>query len=115
MEQLEQSDVTTTLTTRGERYGNFVTQAALSQHLRNSIIQHYMQTHTEGSLPPFVVEGITMVCHKLARIANGDPLYIDSWRDVSGFSQLVADILQTYPGASDATVTISTCTNDGWK
>jgi hypothetical protein len=118
MEQLElplESDVTTTLNTRGDRYGNFATQASLSQYLRNAVIQHFVQTHPNGNLPPFILEGISMICHKLARIANGDPLYIDTWRDISGYSQLVVDILKTFPGATDANVTILTRTSEGWE
>ena len=34
-----------------------------------------------------------MIFHKLARIANGDPTYIDSWTDIAGYAQLVVDDL----------------------
>jgi hypothetical protein len=118
MEQLElslETDIATTLNARGDRYGNFATQAGLSQYLRNAVVQHYIQTHPDGNLPTFILEGISMICHKLARIANGDPLYIDTWRDISGYSKLVVDILDAYPGATDATVTILTRTSEGWK
>jgi hypothetical protein len=36
-----------------------------------------------------------MICHKLARIANGNPYYEDSWHDIGGYSQLVVQILET--------------------
>jgi hypothetical protein len=34
-----------------------------------------------------------MICHKIARILNGDPNYADSWVDIAGYAQLVADRL----------------------
>lgn len=34
-----------------------------------------------------------MICHKLARIVNGDPGYSDSWRDIAGYAMLVSNRL----------------------
>lgn len=86
-------EITNTLSERGSRYGNFDTHAHLSQVLKNSIMQHYFQVHGSQAqpLPAYVVEGIAMICHKLARIANGDPMYDDNWRDIAGYSKLVLD------------------------
>ena len=38
-------------------------------------------------------EAINMICHKLGRIANGDPTYDDSWRDIAGYAMLVVRYL----------------------
>jgi hypothetical protein len=35
-----------------------------------------------------------MVANKVARILNGDCLYVDSWRDAEGYLKLVADRLE---------------------
>jgi hypothetical protein len=35
-----------------------------------------------------------MICHKMARIMNGDPNYSDSWHDIAGYAKLVADRLE---------------------
>lgn len=35
-----------------------------------------------------------MICHKMARIINGDPNYRDSWDDVAGYATLVAKRLK---------------------
>jgi hypothetical protein len=32
-----------------------------------------------------------MIMHKIARIMNGDPNYRDSWVDIAGYAQIVAD------------------------
>jgi hypothetical protein len=38
-------------------------------------------------------EALDMICHKIGRIINGDPDYADSWHDIAGYAQLVADRL----------------------
>ena len=87
------------LNIRGNNYGNFHTQANLTQTLNAVFTQHYMSVHKdeEGKvtpLPHFMAEAVHMICHKLARIANGNPYYDDSWQDIAGYSQLVVNILQ---------------------
>ena len=83
------SDIRTTLAERGKRYGEFKTHAKISQDLQSVMHDHINATELE----PFHIEAIAMICHKLARIANGDPNYDDSWRDIAGYAQLVVDIL----------------------
>jgi hypothetical protein len=34
-----------------------------------------------------------MICHKISRIANGDPNYADSWDDIAGYAKLVSDYI----------------------
>ena len=82
---------------RGENYGDFATQAVLSQTLKNTIMQHYFQVHGGNKaqpLPAYMVEAISMICHKLARIANGNVTYSDSWQDIVGYAQLVINELE---------------------
>jgi hypothetical protein len=102
---LNEPPVTTTLNERGKSYGNFTTQATLSQTLSMIWKQHYYQTHSNEQLPPFITEAVEMILHKLARAANGNPLQIDTYRDVAGYAQLIVDALQQYPGAMDTSVT----------
>jgi hypothetical protein len=77
---------------RESTYGNFHTQANLSQTLKSIINQHYVSVHGE-IMPNFMAESLAMICHKIARITNGNPTYVDSWQDIAGYSQLVVDIL----------------------
>ena len=92
--------ITETLEERGKNYGNFHTQANLTQALVAIISQHYASTHkTEKDssiaiMPHFMQEAVHMICHKLARIANGNPYHTDSWLDIAGYSTLVVDILE---------------------
>ena len=39
-------------------------------------------------LEPEQQEALEMICHKLGRIANGDPNYADSWIDIAGYAKL---------------------------
>ena len=38
-------------------------------------------------------ECLDMILHKIARICSGDPNYVDHWRDIIGYTQLVVDRL----------------------
>lgn len=79
---------------RGDNYGSYHTHANLTQTLNNIILNHFVNMHPKEQMPHFMAETIHMICHKLARIVNGNPLYEDSWQDIAGYSQLVVDILQ---------------------
>ena len=86
-------DINTTLTERGKRYGTFKDHAAIAQELKRALYRHMDQV---SKVEPDAdqLEALEMICHKLARIINGDPNYHDSWTDVAGYAQLVADRLQ---------------------
>ena len=108
MTQLElplDAPVSTTLNERGKSYGDFRTQAQLSQTLSMVWKQHYYQVNKDTQLPNYILEAVEMIFHKLARAANGNPLSIDTYRDVAGYAQLVVDALKTQPGAIETTVT----------
>jgi hypothetical protein len=40
------------------------------------------------------IEALDMIASKIARIVNGNPDHVDSWVDIAGYAQLVADRLQ---------------------
>ena len=46
-----------------------------------------------GLMKPFQRQALRTICDKLARIANGDPDYIDNWHDLRGYAKLVEDRL----------------------
>ena len=71
---------------RGKRYGEFETHAAISQGLKAILFS----ACDKSKLDDDMIESLEMICHKLARIANGDPYYVDSWTDIAGYAQLVA-------------------------
>ena len=86
---MTQQTLTETLEERGKRYGVFAVHAKITQDLKQLV-----SYHLKGKcLAPDQQEAIDMICHKLGRIVNGDPDYTDSWVDIAGYAQLVADRL----------------------
>ena len=86
------TDVAQILTERGERYGKFTRHAEITQQLKQ-LIKHYLEK-SGTALAYDQQESLDMICHKIARIVNGDPDYADSWVDIAGYAKLVADRLQ---------------------
>lgn len=82
-------DVQEILSQREERYGNFLQHSRITQALK-SVLQENQRLPLDADMQ----ESLDMICHKLGRIANGDPSYADSWVDIAGYAVLVADRLQ---------------------
>lgn len=85
------TNVNEILAERGDRYGTFTGHAALTQHLKGVIRQALIERGKV--LADDQMEALEMIVHKIGRIVNGDPDYADSWQDVAGYAQLVADRL----------------------
>lgn len=84
------NEVDAILNERGKRYGKFKYHADISQR-----IKFQMQYEKGwGRLQYDQRESLEMIAHKIARILNGDPNYADSWVDIAGYAQLIADRLQ---------------------
>ncbi len=96
------NDTTTAvLTERGARYGKFTGHAAITQRLKSCMMVHTVEREdpqipkrTWDLLEFDQREALEMIAHKIGRILNGDPNYEDSWRDIAGYAQLVADRLK---------------------
>jgi len=58
---------------------------------------------------------VFMILAKLSRALNGDPNYIDSWRDASSYARLVADDLAAKEGSTDSKVTKTVFRYGGWR
>lgn len=82
----------TLLTARGSRYGKFKDTAQVAQELKRVLTRHAHAINASFSDSQW--EALEMICHKAARIVNGDPNYIDSWIDIAGYAQLIADELK---------------------
>jgi hypothetical protein len=86
------SSVDAVLAECGARYGKFINHAVITQKLKHTIHEH--AKNNPHGLGPDHVEALDMICHKIARIVNGDPDYADNWIDIAGYAKLVADRLQ---------------------
>jgi len=86
-----ETNIDAMLDERGKRYGSFQEHALISQQLKNVINCHCC--NNPHGISPDQREALEMICHKIARIINGDPDYADSWVDIAGYAKLVADRL----------------------
>jgi Domain of unknown function (DUF6378) len=93
------SNVTSTIEERSSRYGRFVGNARIAQDLKRVIAAYTPRgwNPADGTRVKYLAddqqEALDMICHKIGRIINGDPDYADSWHDIAGYAQLVADRL----------------------
>lgn len=81
--------VSQTLNDRGQNYGKFSGQSAISQKLKSVLKYQPGWSNMSTSQQ----ESLEMVCHKMARIVNGRADYDDSWRDIAGYAMLVVEQL----------------------
>ena len=86
------SSIDATLSERGQRYGKFEDHAEHSLAIK-TLLFTLLGEEKAKTLKADQVEALNMIAHKLARITNGDPHYDDSWRDIAGYAQLVANRL----------------------
>lgn len=70
---------------RGNNYGNFRDHAALAQDIKYAMKSNIGYTNLSKSQK----ESLEMIAHKMARIINGNPDYVDSWTDIAGYAQLI--------------------------
>jgi hypothetical protein len=87
------TDITELLHERGRRYGDFLGHAKATMNLKKVITSHLLDR--DKRLAPDQEEALHMIAHKIGRIINGDPDYIDSWDDIAGYAKLVADRLRS--------------------
>lgn len=73
------------LQTRAGTYGEYRNVSQISQDIKKVI----KNSRNYPLMPAYMLESLELIANKLARILNGDPLYDDSWRDISGYCTLV--------------------------
>ena len=81
------TDITTTLTQRGARYGAFKGHAEVTQHLKAYYRDELAKRGKTMDADQY--EALDMIMHKIGRIVNGDPNYDDHWHDIAGYATLV--------------------------
>lgn len=100
--------VTNTLKERGARYGKFSGNAKKTAALRDLLLDDIDD--------PVIYEGLVYISQKLARIASGDALYIDNYRDIAGYAQLIVDYLEKEADeATDAKVCLKKKVHGEWE
>jgi hypothetical protein len=76
---------------RGEQYGEFSDIAETTMSIKRVFTNAIYSSNVV--LWDDQMEALHMIAHKIGRILNGDPNYADSWTDIAGYAQLVADRL----------------------
>lgn len=89
------NDLNQILTERGDRYGTFQGHAQISRTFKR--MADGFAADRGKVLADDQQEALDMIFHKIARVLNGDPDYADSWQDIAGYAQLVADRLNGVP------------------
>jgi len=75
---------------RSKIYGDFSFIAITSQTIKDM----YNTDNTQET-DSVINEAFEMIAHKIARIINGGSRYVDNWRDIAGYAQLVVDYLES--------------------
>lgn len=72
---------------RKKTHGEFINHARISQRLK-FVVNDELQLANK-MLDADMQESLDMICHKIARIINGNDETADHWADVAGYSTLV--------------------------
>ena len=79
-----------TLAQRGGQYGSFEEQGKIEQHIKFA----FQMTPNWCKLRPDSKSALEMIATKISRILKGNPELHDSWFDIVGYAQLVADRIE---------------------
>lgn len=94
------------LAERRNTHGDFKEQFACAQELKGVLKRYYGQN--QCIMSSVAAEALDQICHKISRIATGDPMFADHWRDIGGYATLIADMLDNKPQAAPAVTSGST-------
>jgi uncharacterized protein (UPF0297 family) len=105
------SEIKEILEERGRIYGDYQDVSRVSQQLKSTM----RNVENWKSLDSQKKESFDMIANKIARILCGDPKYIDNYRDIIGYIQLIIDSLSYTDGASDVVVGTKRRVNGAWQ
>jgi hypothetical protein len=91
---MDHIEVEMILAERHTRYGEYSSTALIAQQLKG--MMH--EAPSWHKLTASQREGLEMIQHKIARIVNGDPTYIDSFRDIEGYAKLIVEDMEKKHG-----------------
>ena len=75
---------------RSETHGSFIANAGTAQALKRVLHMNENWHHLASDQR----EALDMICHKMARIMNGNPNFNDHWSDIAGYATLVVKRLK---------------------
>lgn len=90
-----------TIEQRGNKYGKYAFNAELTQELMGLVTNHAELMGNE--LSNTHLESIHMIFHKISRMVNGDPWYVDNAHDIAGY----ATLLEEYINEANSSVSLT--------
>lgn len=93
-------DINVTLAQRQSTHGDYKEHAEVTQKLKDIMRDTYGWENLNFSQK----ESLDMFAHKIGRVLSGNPDLIDAWRDIAGYSTLVANQLSNTDGAIDVRI-----------
>ncbi len=78
-----------TLEERGSNYGDFEDNCRTTNDLMDII----SEGESFEDLSPTHIEALHMICHKISRMVNGDPYYVDNVHDIIGYAKLLEEFI----------------------
>lgn len=98
---MSEQNINKILEEREKRYGDFGGHADITQYLKYAMRNHRLSPNEIAweHLDADECEALEMIAHKIGRILNGDPHYVDSWDDIAGYATLVANRLRNVEAA----------------
>ena len=99
IEQVRQQSIDATLAERQSTYGSFEDVAFVTENIIN-----VLKKCNYNEMPHTHRMAMYMIASKMARIANGDFNFIESWHDISGYAKLIENELMQTDGATNSRV-----------
>jgi hypothetical protein len=81
------------LAARGKTHGRFENFSSMCQALKSTM----QISNNWDVLPDTHKEALEMICHKMARVLEGNFSHKDHWDDIAGYATLVANTLADEP------------------
>lgn len=78
-------DIKKVLDERGSQYGDFRTQGYIAQRMKEIA----RDTPGYDRMEDYQREAVDMILHKLSRLLNGNPNFVDTWVDIEGYAKCV--------------------------
>lgn len=75
-------------------HGDFRRTGGIAHRLKTCLADEIVQAGLPSRIAPDQREALDMILAKIARIISGDPNHADHWRDISGYSQLVLNMIE---------------------
>jgi hypothetical protein len=86
--------VDTILSEREKTHGDYARTMKLALGLALDFENAFMDEVHDSKHVDVIIATVRMICMKLARIACGNPTFVDHWDDIGGYAKKMADLLR---------------------